>query len=163
MSVGGQERESIYLGILKMWKIGLFLCCVLLFLAGCMWPLENPMAFSSVLIYSSKYELKKDQRLNAVIHVGNPVRQVNDCLIKQEKDGHVVTETMLGGTCIDGCIVQWLVDSNVVDQISLQELTNGNDYKVIDLLVKLEEKRFFLGPPKGNHWEINLDSLKKLN
>lgn len=89
-----------------MWKIGLFLCCVLLFLAGCMWPLENPMAFSSVLIYSSKYELKKDQRLNSVIHVGNPVRQVNDCLIKQEKDGHVVTETMLGGACTDGCIVQ---------------------------------------------------------
>ena len=121
------------------------------------------MAFSSVLIYSSKYELKKDQRLNAVIHVGNPVRQVNDCLIKQEKDGHVVTETMLGGACTDGCIVQWLVDSNVVEQISLQELTNGNDYKVIDLLVELEEKRFFLGPPKGTHWEINLDSLKKLN
>ena len=121
------------------------------------------MAFSSVLIYSSKYELKKDQRLNSVIHVGNPVRQVNDCLIKQEKDGHVVTETMLGGACTDGCIVQWLVDSNVVEQISLLELTNGNDYKVIDLLVELEEKRFFLGPPKGNHWEINLDSLKKLN
>ena len=146
-----------------MWKIGLFLCCVLLFLAGCMWPLENPMAFSSVLIYSSKYELKKDQRLNAVIHVGNPVRQVNDCLIKQEKDGHVVTETMLGGACTDGCIVQWLVDSNVVEQISLQKLTNGNDYKVINLLVELEEKRFFLGPPKGTHWKINLDSLKKLN
>ena len=135
----------------------------LFFLAGCMWPLENPMAFSSVLIYSSKYELKKDQRLNAVIHVGNPVRQVNDCLIKQEKDGHVVTETMLGGACTDGCIVQWLVDSNVVEQISLQELTNGDDYKVIDLLVELEKKRFFLGPPKGTHWEINLDSLKKLN
>jgi hypothetical protein len=128
-----------------------------------MWPLENPMAFSNVLIYSSKYELKKDQRLNSVIYVGNPVRQVNDCLIKQEKDGHVVTETMLGGACTDGCIVQWLVDSNVVEQISLQELTNGDDYKVIDLLVELEKKRFFLGPPKGTHWEINLDSLKKLN
>ena len=132
----------------------------LFFLSGC----ESPRAFSSVSIYSLDFNKEWGQGLSAKIYRGNPVRQVDDTFIKQEKGGLLETQALIYGDCEDICVVEWLVDSNVVERISFREQTDGRKDDVVSMLVVLsDDKKYLIPPPKGrNHWKINLDSLKRI-
>ena len=136
------------------------LIVILFLLSGC----ESPRAFSSVSFYSHDFNKEWGGRLSAKIYRGNPVRQVDDTFIMQEDGGPLETEAMIYGDCEDVCVVEWLVDSNIVERIILRELTDGSDGDVINMLVILSDgKKYLIPPPRGrNHWKINLASLKKI-
>ena len=77
--------------------------------------------------------------MSAKIYRGNPVRQVDDTFIMQEDGGPLETKAMIYGDCEDVCVVEWLVDSNIVERIILRELTDGSDGDVINMLVILSD------------------------
>ena len=136
------------------------LIVILFLLSGC----ESPRAFSSVSFYSHDFNKEWGGQLSAKIYRGEPLRQVDDTFIMQEDGGPLETKAMIYGDCEDICVVEWLVDSNVVERISLRELTDGSSYDVINMLVILSDGKKYLIPPPGgrNHWKINLDSLKSI-
>ncbi len=102
--------------------------------------------------------------MSAKIYRGDPLRQVDDTFIMQEDGGPLETKAMIYGDCEDICVVEWLVDSNVVERISLRELTDSRGGDVVNMLVVLSNgKKYLIPPPRGrNHWKINLDSLKRI-
>ena len=111
------------------------LIVILFFLSGC----ESLRAFSSVSFYSHDFNKEWDGQLSAKIYRGNPVRQVDDTFIMQEDGGPLETKAMIYGDCEDVCVVEWLVDSNIVERIILRELTDGSDGDVINMLVILSD------------------------
>lgn len=125
---------------------------------------ESLRAFSSVSFYSHDFNKEWGGQLSAKIYRGNPVRQVDDTFIMQEDGGPLETKAMIYGDCEDVCVVEWLVDSNIVERIILRELTDGSNGDVINMLVILSDgKKYLIPPPRGrNHWKVNLDSLKKI-
>ena len=125
-----------------------------------MWLFGYQTHFSSVKVHSDVFEKDKKHLWKARIYFGNPAREVEDCFISFEKNNRMMTDVSVYTACYDTCSVEWILDTSVVEKIQLLELIDGT--KIVDLLVLYDGKKKWYGPPKGNHWEIDLDSLKRI-
>ncbi|WP_173474902.1 hypothetical protein [Fibrobacter succinogenes] len=105
------------------------ICLFLLFLVltSCKYFLADAYHFKHVEIFSQVVKLNELEQVKSNFYFGNMLENKDSCSVWPEMDGRIRTVARIYDACHDTCLIEWIVDSNVVDKIKILEFFDNPD------------------------------------